>query len=230
MPGEVQVRSIVLCCDGTSNEYGKTNTNVVRLYQMLVKDPARQLAFYDPGLGTFSSQAALTPIAKWVTRVLGLAFGLGLTKNIEDGYVFLMNNWRPSDRVYIFGFSRGAYTARAIAAMVHKCGLLEPGHENMVPYASKVFRKERNEEVCKGFRKTFGRPCPVHFLGLWHTVSSVGWAWDPVNLPFTAYNPSVRIIRHAVAIDERRAFFRQNLWSNPIDGQEVKQLWFAVMV
>jgi uncharacterized protein (DUF2235 family) len=220
-------RNIVLCCDGTSNQYGGSNTNVVRLYQMLVKDPARQLAFYDPGVGTFGSQAALTPVAKFITKVMGLAFGLGLTSNIEAGYTYLMNNWNRGDRVYIFGFSRGAYTARGIAAMLHKCGLFEHGHERLVPYAAKMFRKERDPAIWNGFKTTFGRECPVRFLGLWDTVSSVGWVWDPVRLPFSANNPEVTIVRHAVAIDERRAFFRQNLWGDPPNGQDVKQVWFA---
>jgi len=67
----------------------------------------------------------------------------------------------------------------------------------------------------------------VHFVGVWDTVSSVGWIWDPVKLPYTAQNPSMRVGRDAVSIDERRCYFRNNLWGAPFDGQDIKQVWFA---
>ncbi|SRR6266446_5514181 len=220
------MRNIVLCCDGTSNEFCTDNTNGVKLYQMLKKHPDEQLYFYDPGVGTFASPGALLPVSKRVTRVLGLAIGLGLMTNVQEAYQYLMNHWRPGDEIYIFGFSRGAYTARAVAAMVHRCGLLEPGQEQLVPYASRVFRSVAKQDwsVSRDFNGTFGRPVKVRFLGLWDTVSSVGWAWDPESLPFTRNNADVETVRHAVAIDERRAFFRQNLWA---EGGDVKQVWFA---
>lgn len=221
------MRNLVLCCDGTSNEYGDKNTNVMKLFSMLERDQAKQLCFYDPGVGTLSAPAVFTKAAKVVTKGLGLAFGLGITQNIEDAYSFLMNYWEPGDRLFMFGFSRGAYTARAVAAMLHKVGLLDRGSPNLVPYASKIFKHERNEAVWKGFAKAFGRLCPVHFLGLWDTVNSVGWLFDPFTLPFTMNNPSVSTVRHAISIDEHRAFFRQNLWGHGGPGQDVRQVWFA---
>ena len=219
------MRNIVVCCDGTSNEFCRDNTNVVKLYQMLARDPDRQLSFYDPGVGTFASPASLLPITRRVTRVLGLAIGLGLMDNVEEAYTYLMNHWKPGDAIYIFGFSRGAYTARAIAALIHRCGLLEPGQAQLVPYASRVFRNvaEDNWSISREFNGTFGRPCPIRFLGLWDTVSSVGWAWEPQSLPYTKNNPAVQTVRHAIAVDERRAFFRQNLWDT---GPDVAQVWF----
>jgi uncharacterized protein (DUF2235 family) len=220
-------RNIVLCCDGTSNEYCDQNTNVVKLFSILVKDRSRQLCFYDPGLGTFSSAAALTQVAKTVTKVLGLAIGLGVTKNIEDAYEFVMNTWQPGDRIFIFGFSRGAYTARAVAAMLHKVWLLDARSPNLIPYASKMFKYENKKAVWEGFGNAFGQRCPIHFLGLWDTVNSIGWAWDPFILPHTTNNRSVTIVRHAVSIDERRAFFRQHMWGPGKYGEDVKQVWFA---
>jgi uncharacterized protein (DUF2235 family) len=220
------MRNIVICCDGTSNEYSRDNSNVVRLYQMLDGDVDSQAAFYDPGVGTFASAAALLPVSKRVTRLLGLAIGYGLTSNVEDGYRFLMTQWRPGDQVFLFGFSRGAYAARALAAMVYRCGLLAPGLENLVPYASALASSVAPDSwrVARGFARTFSRPCPIRFLGLWDTVSSIGWAWDPRSLPCTKTNPDVQTVRHAVAIDERRAFFRPNLWGAGVD---IKQVWFA---
>ncbi len=127
--------NIVLCCDGTSNEFAQHNTNVVKLYQMPVRDcPGTQVRYYYPGLGTFASKAALLPITKRVTRILGLVIGFGLMTNVEEGYTFLMNTWQSGDEIYLFGFSRGAYAASAIAAMIGRCGLLLPGQENLVPY------------------------------------------------------------------------------------------------
>src|SRR5262249_17837969 len=116
--------------------------------------------------------------------------------------------------------------------MLHKVGLLDGGNRNLLPYASKMFKQDRNRRTWAGFSQLFGRACPVHFLGLWDTVSSVGWVFDPFTLAFTANNDSVRIVRHAISIDERRAFFRQNLWGEGLilpDGtaQDVKQVWFA---
>lgn len=219
--------NIAICCDGTSNEFSRHNTNVVKLYQMLVRDsPGKQIGFYIPGVGTFASRGALLPVSKRVTRWLGLITGFGLSTNIGDGYRFLMNNWQPGDEIYLFGFSRGAYTARAIAAVIHRCGILTKGHDNLIPYLYKVFTNTSSAgwKLAAQFKETFGRPVRIRFLGLWDTVSSVGWAWDPKSLPYTADNPSIDIVRHAVAIDERRAFFRQNLWKGEGD---VKQVWFA---
>ena len=144
-------KNIVVCCDGTSNEYGDCKTNVLKLFSVLPKGDPDQVTFYDPGVGTFSAPAALTKTTRAVTRVFGLAFGYGITKNIGDAYRFLMETYEPGDRVYLFGFSRGAYTARAVAAMIHKCGLLEPGNHNLLPYALKLFKYERTPRIYAGF-------------------------------------------------------------------------------
>src|SRR5262249_49709514 len=103
------------------------------------------------------------------------------------------------------------------------------GNENLIPYLTDMFGR-RAEEVfplARAFKPTFARECPVHFVGVWDTVSSVGWIYDPISLPYTANNPSIAVGRHAVAIDERRAFFRQNLWGPAQPGQDLKQVWFA---
>jgi uncharacterized protein (DUF2235 family) len=224
-------KNIVLCLDGTSNEYGTRNTNVVRLFELLDKDdPARQVAFYDPGIGTFSASPLLNAAARSVMKALGMAFGLGLTANLKDAYRFLMNTYEPGDRVFVFGFSRGAYTARVLAGLLHMCGLLPRGNDNLVDYAVRLFAGKKFEIAfgdeateLAGFRHAFSRPCPVRFLGLWDTVSSVGWVWDPKSYPYTAAPEGVETVRHAVSVDERRAFFRQNRVRNHGDLAEV---WF----
>src|SRR5882757_5966780 len=112
-------KNIVVCCDGTANEFARDRTNVVKLYQTLIDDPARQICFYHPGLGTMEPAGALTPWARKVTKLLGLALGYGLESDVRDAYAYLMNCYEPGDHVYLFGFSRGAYTARAVASLLH---------------------------------------------------------------------------------------------------------------
>ena len=90
-------------------------------------------------------------------------------------------------------------------------------------------RKQNRDtfDVASQFRGTFSIDCPVYFAGVWDTVSSVGWIWDPLHVPYTARNSSLAIGRHAVSIDERRCFFRQNLWGPPCAGQDLRTVWFA---
>jgi len=242
-------RNLVVCFDGTNYEFGREPTNVVRLIQVLDRDRSkRQRLYYDPGVGTLPEPGALIPMLKTLTRWFGLAFGLGLSRKVAEAYTYLIDFWEPNDRVFLFGFSRGAYTARVLAGLLHQLGLLPRGNYNLIPYAMKYFRRiaearhrqfsavdtSKWKQLCDDFRHTFAREVnpgdndrrfQVHFLGVWDTVSSVGWIWDPKHFPFTAYNPSVKHIRHAVAIDECRAFFRQNLF-RPAPGQDVLELWF----
>lgn len=100
-------KNIVICCDGTGNEFGEQNSNVVKLYKMLICNPD-QVAYYHPGVGTMGARNALTRIGKWWTRIIGLAFGYGISDNVADAYQFLMSTFEAGDRLYIFGFSRGA--------------------------------------------------------------------------------------------------------------------------
>lgn len=238
-------RNLVICCDGTNNQFGPENTNVIRLVQSLDRDPAaRQRLYYGPGVGTLPEPGALTRIGKTLSRWFSLAFGTGLTRDVEDAYAYLMDFWEPGDRVFLFGFSRGAYTVRVLAGLLHALGLLPRGSHKLLPYVMRLFAAVRHEsdpegesrywKLCRQFRWTFARQVPsggderhfpVHFLGVWDTVSSVGWVWDPARFPFTARNPGIKVIRHAVAVDERRWFFRQNLMQ-ATDGQDFQELWF----
>jgi uncharacterized protein (DUF2235 family) len=230
----------VLCFDGTGNEFGLNNTNVIRLIQSMNRDDQR--LYYDPGVGTLPEPGLMTSIGKKTSEVVGLAFGAGLMGKVSSAYRFLMDFWEPGSRVYIFGFSRGAYTARVLAAMLHSLGLLSRGNDDLVPYAIRLFKSLRSGvstdqdnpywKLTNGFRKTFARAVDndarrfrVHLLGLWDTVSSVGWVWEPASFPFTTKNESVLVARHAISIDESRAFFRQNRLS-PASGQDCSELWF----
>jgi len=223
-------KNIVVCCDGTGQKFGDRNSNVVKLYRVLdLDDPSRQIAYYHGGLGTMGSPAALTVLSCAWTKFLGLAFGYGLTRDIGDAYAYLMDTYMPGDRVYLFGFSRGAYTVRALSSLLYMFGLVRPENFNLIPYATELLKKEAKNrfEVAAQFKETFSRSCPTHFIGVWDTVSSVGWITNQVRLPYTAHNPEIRHGRHAVSIDERRCFFRTNLWSQPAADQDIKQVWFA---
>jgi uncharacterized protein (DUF2235 family) len=241
-------KNIVLCCDGTANEFTDHNTNVVKLYSTLEYDPVRQITYYHPGLGTMEPAGALATFSRKVTKLLGMALGYGLARDIRDAYIFLMQNFEKGDKVFLFGFSRGAYTVRAVASLLHMYGLIRPGNEALVPYAIRMLtginradsdiseqRQARAAyfELAKDFKSTLSSmDCTPWFVGVWDTVSSVGWVENPLKLPYVANNPDINIGRHAISIDERRAFFRNHLWRRPIDlsapwgPKDVQQVWF----
>ncbi len=228
-------KNIVICCDGTGNEYGGNNSNVVKLYSTLIIDGHRQVGYYHPGVGTMGAPSAHNRISELWSQVMGLAFGAGLLANVGDAYRYLMDVYEDGDNVFLFGFSRGAYTVRALAGVLHMYGLLCPGNNGLIPYIIKMYaRRTRSAagmtqtfKVADGFKATFCRHCPLHFVGVWDTVSSVGWIWDPLKVPYTGRNPDMKNGRHAVSIDERRCYFRNNLWGDPFPGESIKQVWFA---
>ncbi len=239
-------KNVVICCDGTANEFAKNNTNVVKLYSTLIQDSNQQVSYYHPGLGTMEPAGALTTFSRKMTKILGMAIGYGLNYDIRDAYVFLMRNFQAGDRLFLFGFSRGAYTVRGVAALLRMYGLIRPGNEPLVPYAIRMMlgiqRSAGDDaaqktavkeyfELADEFRQTMSVECKPYFVGVWDTVCSVGWVENPLRLPYVANNPDIQIGRHAVAIDERRAFFRTNLWRPSPDPakagpRDLKQVWF----
>lgn len=229
-------RNIVLCCDGTSNQFSTDRTSVIKLFHTLVKDDDRQLVYYHPGIGTRAPSGVGTKTGSWLGRTAGLAFGYRLQDDIADAYRFLMNNYEEGDRVYIFGFSRGAYTARVVSAMLHLYGLAMRGNDPLVPYAVEMLWAlaaakdgapyEARAQLARDFKKTISsRECKTHFLGVWDTVNSVGWIGSPLTIPFGRDNPDVAIVRHAKALDERRGFFRVN-WFKEDDTRDIQEVWF----
>lgn len=237
------MRNLIVCCDGTNNQFGTENTNVVRLVQVATSHPSSQFVYYDPGVGTLPLPGFVSRVGQRFSEIVGLAFGAGLLDKVGNAYRFLMDIYEPGDRVFLFGFSRGAYTVRVLAGLLHMYGLLPRGSDNLLPYILKQFaaargKLETDEKafwfLVDEFRRTFARDIgskssrrfEVNFIGVWDTVSSVGWAWEPQVFPYTAANPSVSAIRHAIAIDERRAFFRQNRFKKDVKGQDLVELWF----
>jgi uncharacterized protein (DUF2235 family) len=220
------MRNLIVCLDGTDNQFSARNTNVIRLFQCLDRDPEGQIAYYDPGVGTIWEPGTLTKTAQKVEMLFGLAFGLGVSRNVAEAYLFLMQAYQPDDHLYIFGFSRGALEARALAALIYRCGLLQVQLASLQPYAMKLFEVPGNFPVVDSFKETFSQEVGITFLGLWDTVTSYGNVWSPIHWPNVTKNPAVAYVAHAIAIDERRAFFRQNRWS-PSPRQRVEEVWFA---
>ena len=265
--------NIVICADGTGNSFGGPATNVVRLVMVLRLDtPNAQITIYHPGVGTKRSSLnaayrfkdrihhATLQISEpgkfWgfggpLTRVAGLAFGAGLQANVESLYAALSHAaYNTSDpNLFFFGFSRGAFTVRALAGFIHRCGLLPPDRLQHVSYAYRSFYNERHREVMsqktradfdkrvEDFRRqNDSHPCTIQFLGLWDTVKSYGFVY-PKSLPHLRHNPSVVAVRHAVALNERRSYYQFTSWagvdhppyqdSRPDDPTDVKEIWFA---
>ncbi|MGH9609566.1 MAG: DUF2235 domain-containing protein [Bryobacteraceae bacterium] len=231
-------KNIVLCFDGTGNGFEDPNTdsNVVKLYSSLVID-ANQIGYYHPGVGTMGAPNARGRAGKQWSRIKGLAFGAGLLNIVSDAYRYLMDTYADGDRIFVFGFSRGAYTARAFASVLHIFGLLCPGNHGCIPYILRMYskhsRQANSKEPSFGADEPFkwefshGHEVRIHFCGLWDTVSSYGWIYHPVKLPFEERNPIIDIGRHAVSIDERRCYFQDNLWGQSYPGQDIRQVWFS---
>src|ERR1041385_847873 len=127
-------KNIVICWDGTGNDVGDHNSNVVKLYSTLIIDGRTQVGYYHPGVGTMGAPTATNRLSKAWSVIMGLAFGAGLLANVGDAYRYLMDTYEDGDRVFLFGFSRGAYTARALAGVLHMFGLLCPGNDGLIPY------------------------------------------------------------------------------------------------
>ena len=190
----------------------------------------------------------LTTFSRQVTMLLGKTLGYGLANDIRDAYSFLMETYKEGDRLFLFGFSRGAYTVRAVCSLLHMYGLIRVGNEPLVPYAVRMMmgidRAEKGDnkqqeatkkyfDLAHKFCETMSRTdCRPWFVGVWDTVSSVGWIENPLRLPYVSDNPDIQFARHAVSIDEHRAFFRNNLWrpgtdpARPHGPKDLKQVWF----
>jgi uncharacterized protein (DUF2235 family) len=240
--GFVLGKNIVVCLDGTGNQLkAKGNTNVVRLYEMLdLSDPSKQIAYYDPGVGTFSAQGAWTPVGRSVSKLVGLAFGFGLRTNLAEAYTYLIQHYEAGDKLFVFGFSRGAYTCRALAGLLRAVGLLRPGSENLVPYAVGVYARNKDWSQddwaqLHRFAGTFSRTIdarigiPIEYMGIWDSVKAAGILRWNLRWLYTRQIPNVRTVRHAVSIDEKRLPYREYLIepSAKSPAPAVDEVWFA---
>ena len=225
-------KNIVICCDGTRGQYEseEKNTSVIRLFERLDTDGDAQVSYYDPGIGTYSPAKywPMRAAAKAYASITGLGKkGAGLNGNIRQAYEYVMDNYEPGDKVFLFGYSRGAHTVRVLAAMLNKCGLLTKGSNNLYPYMNRIYENQNNETRASGFKKTFSRVCKPHFIGVFDTVASVGLIWRK-QFSNRRLNEDVAYAYQAIATNERRWHFRPSIWeeTNIPPGQHIEQVWF----
>lgn len=219
-------KRIVFCADGTWDSPAK-HTNVYKLYKALLVT-ADQMPFYDDGVGADGN-----PISK----ILGGAFGTGLWQKIKDGYTKIAQVYEAGDQLFLFGFSRGAYTARSLAGMIAACGLPTKNFTNdMVETAFKAYRDRDDRQNILAGLSDFAMDAPnITMVGVWDTVGSLGipsavGLSDPIAYGFldTGLSPKIQNAYHALAIDEKRAQFPPTLWtSQPGPGQTMEQVWFV---
>ncbi|KAJ6585687.1 hypothetical protein B0H19DRAFT_1110489 [Mycena capillaripes] len=181
----------------------------------------KQMVYYQTGIGTYTNPQVATPIMSRFSKFIDEAVAWDLDAHVMGGYEFLMQNYTDNDRICIFGFSRGAYTARSLAGMLHKVGLLPAYNTQQIPFAYRMYctTDETGWKQSNAFKKTFSIDVDIEFIGVWDTVSSVGFI--PKRLPFTMSNNIVRTFRHAVSLDEHRAKFQPNLWNRPNDKEKL---------
>jgi uncharacterized protein (DUF2235 family) len=239
-------KNIVICCDGTGNQVEGNLSKVLKLFRILQKS-GEQRVYYGPGIGTLGTDDPWTVFKQNAKAVFGLATGYGLDDEILEAYKFLVDHYEDGDDIFLFGFSRGAYTVRALAGFINMVGLLPPDQANIADYGLVAYKRssEKNDlHLAWDFGSiTGGRAIAVKFVGVWDTVASmIVPRWDRLyptlqTLPYTRQNKSVQIFRQAMAIDERRRMFRLNRWMDPQSyfanrfgtaaPQYIKQVWFA---
>ncbi|KAI4231097.1 MAG: hypothetical protein LQ349_005819, partial [Xanthoria aureola] len=235
--GHVKTRKehgkLICCFDGTGNEYSgdTSDTNIVKLYQKFDRSAPGQFHYYQPGIGTYVAGDESVNMGLWgrfnreVTKTLDLGLGISFDHHVIAGYRFIMRYHEPHDKIFIFGFSRGAFTARFLARMISTAGLLSKGNEELVPFLYRTYQEyemgigrfktaQEHERYMQSFKTTFCRTkAKVHFLGLFDTVNSVGYFDTPFS--HKQFLPSVvetaTHVRHAVSIDERRCKFKPAL-------------------
>lgn len=228
------MKRIVVCCDGTWSTADQSSpTNVVKLHRAVAAagaDGTRQVTTYVQGVGT----------KPW-ERLVGGAFGWGLSQNIQQGYRFVLESFEPGDELFFFGFSRGAYTARSLAGFVRNAGILRREHADRIEEAYALYRSEKahpSSEEAQRFRAAYSHESRIRCIGVWDTVGSLGipltglHLFKFLNRPWqfhdTELSSRVDAAFHAVAIDEKRPPFTPTLWSpHDAPNQRVEQVWFA---
>jgi uncharacterized protein (DUF2235 family) len=241
--GKQGMRNLVIAVDGTWNRPDQFDRgrlvpgNVVKMVRAVATDAdvtnqLPQLKYYDSGVGTDG----------WYDKLWGGVAGRGLFGNLRQAYDWLTQNYQPDDRLFLFGFSRGAYTVRSLAAMLSLCGLPRDGDSHLAEQAATVYRiHDRDKRMQKAYQFRQQHKClgvTVHFLGVWDTVGAMGL---PTRGPVgyltrkrhqfhnVCLSPNVMHARQALAINEQRAAFEPSLWMPPAPPSviSIRQLWFA---
>lgn len=229
-------KRLVVCCDGTWNHRDQPNpTNVTKVFSAVAREdgPGRvQVPHYVRGVGT-----------AWWEKIRGGVFGMGLSRGVVTAYRWIAESYEPGDELFLFGFSRGAYTARSTAGLIRNCGIVRQPTEARISEAYEIYRSEEPPDGPRAtaFRDAHSHPlAPIRFIGVWDTVGSLGipvgdnaitrWInrrWGFHNTDLSRY---VENAFHALAIDEVRRPYSPTLWSAPEDAppeQTVEQVWFT---
>ena len=234
-----QKKRLIVCCDGTWQQLNSSYpSNVIKLAQAvkpMASDGVAQIVFYDEGIGADSY------------KLLGGVTGLGIDRNIQDAYRFLSLNYDSGDEIYLFGFSRGAYTVRSLAGMIYCSGLLDRPHITRASEAYELYRNrdiKPKDPIAANYRKDFGKDngkrVPITLLGCFDTVGSLGIPLLPAFKKYkellnkrykfhdTTLNKSIQNALHAVAIDEIREIFDVTPMKKDPEAQDQKlrQIWF----
>lgn len=228
-------KRIVICADGTWNRPEKNldkdqPTNVLRLARAIKpvgNNKTPQQVFYDWGVGSYYDP------------VIGGVTGKGLNKNIMDDYRYIVQNYTPGDELFLFGFSRGAYTVRSLCGLINNCGILKRPDARLIQAAfdhykrpGKVYKPSGAESIA--FREKHSHPqYKINFVGVWDTVGALGIPFSFLGLldkkdEFydTKMGDNILTARHAMAIDELRSDFKPTAWQLRPEV-DLKQVWFA---
>lgn len=234
------MKRLVYCLDGTTNEYDSDYpTNVVMLHKSVAdrdRNGVAQTAYYNAGVGTERGE-----------KIAGMAVGFGLMRNVLQAYDHLCSHYEPGDEIYIFGFSRGAYTARSFAGLIYHCSIATAAGEDRLErardfYESRLTRTDEGLEVLKtwraenapdlcvdqddlAWRQACGRAgsaaprlLRIRYLGVWDTVKTLGLIPSKYDWHDHSLSPAIEAGRHAVALDERRTKFAATLWDSSENG------------
>ncbi|KDR68091.1 hypothetical protein GALMADRAFT_1051503 [Galerina marginata CBS 339.88] len=222
-------RNLIVCIDGTANQFGEKNTNVIELYNLILKEiDDKQRTWYNSGIGTYARPTwkSLKFYRQVISHKVDLAIAWNFERTVMAAYRWLSDNYEPGDCIFLFGFSRGAFQVRVLSAMIDKVGLIYKGNESQIPFAFELYADpksdKRSSSVIKvgspaedetssaeRFKQAFSyKNVRVHFVGAWDTVSSIGLARGTCMLPRTVDGMKhVCYFRHALALDERRVKF-----------------------
>ena len=233
------MKRIVICCDGTWNtpyqrhEGVVTPTNVARLASLVKQEGAdgvHQIVYYDLGVGTGS----------FIDRVLGGVFGVGLYCNVQEAYCFLCLNYTPGDEIFLFGFSRGAYTVRSVAGLIRNCGILKKQYLTELKKSYDLYRNRNikpDDVPSKEYREKYSWDnTRIKFIGVWDTVGSLGIPFDIFKIfsrqsyKFHDQHLSgcVDHAYQAVSVDELRRPFMPTLWDSQSQRTKtLEQVWFS---
>jgi len=242
-------RRLIVCCDGTWQDLAQPYpTNVVSILQAIkpVDDKdIHQIIYYDEGLGTKQMDSKESLVDRLI-KLGGGALGLGIDHRIQDAYRFLCINYEKDDEIYLFGFSRGAYTVRCLAGLIYNAGLPHREFIRKIPEAYAIYRDKKDEnkhpdgKESVAFRNQYGERVPIKALCCWDTVAEIGFPDlipgidldEKLNEKYRFFdstiNPTVENAIHAVAIDEIRKVFDVTRMEphHTREKAQVTQVWF----